>query len=38
MAGQLRRDDLPRVDAAAVRALEGADLGSLDTPDVAVDL
>jgi hypothetical protein len=26
MPGELRRDDVPRVDAAAVGALEGADL------------
>jgi hypothetical protein len=38
VAGELGGDDLPRVDAAAVGALEGADLRSLDAPDVAVDL
>jgi hypothetical protein len=38
MAGQLRGDHLPRIDAAAVGALEGADLRSLDASDVAVNL
>jgi hypothetical protein len=38
VAGQLGGDHLPRVDAAAVGALQGADFGRFDTADVAVDL
>jgi hypothetical protein len=37
VAGQLRRNDLPRIDAPAVGALEGAQVGRLDAADVAVD-
>jgi hypothetical protein len=36
--GELGRDDVARVDAAAVGAFEGADLRGLDAPDVAMDL
>src|SRR6185312_10584813 len=38
VAGQLGGDHLPGIDPAAVGALQGADLGRLDTTDVAVDL
>jgi hypothetical protein len=36
--GEFGGDHLPRVDAAAVGALQGADLGCLDASDVAFDL
>ncbi len=36
--GKLGGNDLPRVHTAAVGALQGADFGSLDAADVAVDL
>ena len=36
--GQLGRDDLPRVDAAAVGALQGAEVGGLDATEIAVNL
>jgi hypothetical protein len=36
--GELGGDDLPRVDAAAVGALQGADFGCFDPSDVTVDL
>ena len=36
--GELGGDHLPRVDPAAVGALQGADLGGFDASDVAVDL
>ncbi len=38
VAGELRRDHLPRIDAAAVGALQGAQVGSLDAAGVAVNL
>ena len=38
VAGELGGDHLPRVDAAAVGALQGADFGRFDAADVAVDL
>jgi len=38
VTGKLRGDHLPRVDAAAIGALQGADLGRFDAADVAVDL
>jgi hypothetical protein len=37
VARQLRRHHLPRIDAPAVGALEGAQLGRLDAAEVAVD-
>jgi hypothetical protein len=36
--GELRRDDLPRIDAAAVGALQGAKVGGLDATEIAVNL
>ena len=38
MPGELGGDHLPRVDAAAVGALQSADLGRFDPTNVAVDL
>jgi hypothetical protein len=38
MTGQFRRNDLPRIDAAAVGALQGAQVGSFDAAKIAVDL
>jgi hypothetical protein len=38
MPGELRRDDLPRIDPAAVRALQRGDVGCLDASGVAGDL
>ena len=36
--GQLRRDHLPRIDAAAIGALQGAEVGGLDASKITVDL
>jgi hypothetical protein len=38
MPRQLRRDDVPRIDTAAIGAFESANLGGFDAPDVAVNL
>ncbi len=38
MPGELGGDHLPRIDPAAVGALQGADFGRFDPSDVAVDL